>query len=196
MPEADANHRLLLEAASFAARAHRHQVRKDGLTPYAAHPFRVCLIVRHVFQIDDPDILTVALLHDTIEDTTTDYDDLVKLFGEHVARGVAALSKDKRLAEDEREPAYMATLSAAEPAVKVAKLADMFDNLSDSVHLSPEKRHQTLERARMYLAALSSDLPELARRPFEMVSQLLEDVAGESDRGPGKPGRVSAGRAL
>jgi guanosine-3',5'-bis(diphosphate) 3'-pyrophosphohydrolase len=44
----------LLEAASFAARAHRAQVRKDGETPYVAHVFRVCLIVRHVFGIDDP----------------------------------------------------------------------------------------------------------------------------------------------
>jgi len=186
----------LLEAASFAARAHRHQLRKDGQTPYAAHPFRVCLIVRHVFGIDDPEILTVALLHDTIEDTTTDYDDLVKQFGEGVARCVAALSKDKRLPEDEREPAYMATLSAADPAVKVAKLADMFDNLSDSLHLSPEQRHRTVERSRMYLAALSNDLPEFVRRPFDLVSQRLADVEGRFDRDSGEPGRVSAGRAL
>ena len=69
MPDSIAQYRTLLEAVSFAARAHRHQLRKDGETPYVAHPFRVCLIVRHIFGIDDPAFLSAALLHDTIEDT-------------------------------------------------------------------------------------------------------------------------------
>src|SRR5262245_22521267 len=84
----------MFEAASFAARAHRHQMRKDGETPYAAHPFRVCLVVRHVFGIDDPKVLTAAMLHDTIEDTPTDYDDVLDRFGPEVAGWVAALTKD------------------------------------------------------------------------------------------------------
>ncbi|HKA08326.1 MAG TPA: HD domain-containing protein [Gemmataceae bacterium] len=168
--------RSVLEAASFAARAHRHQLRKDGETPYAAHPFRVCLIVRHVFGIDDPDTLTAALLHDTIEDTTTDYDDLEKQFGAKVAGWVAALSKDKRLPDDDREAAYMATLAAADPAVKVAKLADIFDNLADSRKLSPAHRLRSIDRTRKYLAALDRELPPIARRPMELVRQLLAET--------------------
>jgi guanosine-3',5'-bis(diphosphate) 3'-pyrophosphohydrolase len=168
--------RLLLEAASFAARAHRHQLRKDGVTPYAAHPFRVCLIVRHVFGIEDPEILCTALLHDTIEDTTTDYDDLEKQFGPRVAGWVTALSKDKRLADDAREDAYMATLTGADPAVKIAKLADIFDNLSDCQHLSPAGRKRTIARSQNYLAALERDLPAIARRPVELVRQLLAET--------------------
>lgn len=170
-------HRLLLEAASFAARAHRHQVRKDGQTPYEAHPFRVCLIVRHVFGIDDPEFLVAALLHDTIEDTTTDFDDLEEMFGARVAGLVAALSKDMRLPDADRETSYMATLATAEPAVKVAKLADVFDNLTDSRHLSPPARRQTAERSRKYLAALDMNLPDIARRPLELVRELLSEFA-------------------
>ena len=163
-----------LEAASFAARVHRHQLRKDGQTPYVAHPFRVCLIVRHVFGIDDPDTLTAALLHDTIEDTTTDYDDLAKQVRRSNRRvGLARSSKDMRMPEEEREAAYMKALAAAEPAVKIVKLADMFDNLTDSQHLSPEPRQRTLERSRKYLAALAENLPDVARRPFDLVSQFL-----------------------
>jgi guanosine-3',5'-bis(diphosphate) 3'-pyrophosphohydrolase len=169
--------RSVLEAASFAARAHRHQLRKDGETPYAAHTFRVCLVVRHVFGIDDPEVLTAALLHDTIEDTTTDCDDLIKHFGPRVAGWVAALTKDKRLPDDEREAAYMATLAAADPEVKVAKLADMFDNLSDCRHLSAAQCQRTVARSRSYLAALGRDLPDIARRPFQIVRQLMEEVA-------------------
>ena len=43
--------RLWQQAASFAARFHRHQTRKDGLTPYIAHPFRVAMTVRDIFGV-------------------------------------------------------------------------------------------------------------------------------------------------
>lgn len=166
----------LLSAASFAARAHRHQIRKDGQTPYIAHPFRVCLIVRHVFGIDDPDFLMAALLHDTIEDTTTDFDDLEEAFGERVARHVAALSKDTRLPDELREATYMATLAEAPAPVKVSKLADIYDNLRDSRGLSAGHRARTIQRSMTYLEALEKDLPEIARTPMALVRQLLEDL--------------------
>jgi len=89
MPDArDGPHRPLLEAIAFAARAHQGQLRKDGQTPYVSHVFRVVFILRHVFGIDDPGVLTAAVLHDTIEDTTTDFDDIEKQFGQDVASWV------------------------------------------------------------------------------------------------------------
>ena len=90
------------EAAAFAARAHRHQTRKDNQTPYVSHVFRVCLVVRHTFGFNDPKMLAAALLHDTIEDTATDCDDIIDRFGPDVARWVAALTKDMRLPHDDR----------------------------------------------------------------------------------------------
>src|SRR5690242_17242449 len=106
-------HKPLLEAISFAARAHQGQIRKDRVTPYAAHPFRVCTIVQQVFGIHDRGVLIAAVLHDTIEDTTTDRDDLVKAFGPEVAEWVALLSKDKRMTDDAREETYRAGLDSA-----------------------------------------------------------------------------------
>jgi guanosine-3',5'-bis(diphosphate) 3'-pyrophosphohydrolase len=171
-------YRPLLEAVSFAARAHRHQLRKDNQTPYVSHVFRVCLIVRHVFGIDDPRALMAAVLHDTIEDTNTDFDDLLEQCHDaEVARWVATLSKDKRLEEQPREEAYKAGLSAAPWQVKVGKLADIFDNLMDSAHTSPQQRAKTLRRSREYLQALErSGLPEQARRAFEIVTRLLSEM--------------------
>ena len=122
---------IVFQAAAFAARAHRHQLRKDNQTPYFSHPVRVCLVVRHVFGFDDPRLLAAALLHDTLEDTTTDYDDLIESFGPDVARWVAALSKDSRLPNDEREEAYCKVLASSDWQVKVIKMADQYDNLSD-----------------------------------------------------------------
>jgi guanosine-3',5'-bis(diphosphate) 3'-pyrophosphohydrolase len=105
---------LPFEAAAFAARAHQHQKRKDGQTPYVSHVFRVCLVARHVFGFDDPRMLAAALLHDTIEDTATDCDDISERFGPEVAKWVAALTKDMRLPDKEREEMYAKTLAGAD----------------------------------------------------------------------------------
>lgn len=168
---------LLLEAISFAARAHRHQLRKDGETPYAAHPFRVCLVVRHLFGVDDPRVLAAAVLHDTIEDTTTDYDDLAGRFGPEVAAWAAALTKDMRLPEDEREKAYLARLTAAPWQVAACKLADIYDNMTDAKHLSPEGRARQVLRSREYLNAMRSSVrPEVATA-FALAEARVNEVA-------------------
>src|SRR5581483_10615245 len=145
----------LLEAVALAARAHQGQLRKDNETPYVSHPCRVCLIVRHVFGIDDTAALTAAVLHDTVEDTKTDWDDLEEQFGAEVAGWVAALSKDKRKAEPEREAEYEAELSKSPWQVQVCKLADIFDNLVDS---RPPHRTRSVQNARRYLAAIKKGL--------------------------------------
>ena len=173
----DATYRPLLEAVSFAARAHHGQLRKDGRTPYASHVFRVCLVVRHVFGLDDPTLLTAALLHDTVEDTTTDFDDVAEKYGTEVATWVAFLSKDKRLPDAEREERYRKTLADAPWQVKACKLADVFDNLLDSQHLDKEKRRRTVARSRYYVDALDEPkLPANVQAALQLVRQLLTEV--------------------
>lgn len=177
MDDVERTCRPLLEAIAFAARAHRNQTRKDGKTPYHSHVFRVCLIVRHVFEVADPTVLTAAVLHDTIEDTTTDFDDVAEHFGAEVAGWVATLSKDKRLPDDRREPEYMAGLAAAAWQVKVCKLADIFDNLTDSGSTGARQQKRTCHRSRQYLQALDSPaLPSPVRRAWDIVNRLLSEV--------------------
>jgi (p)ppGpp synthase/HD superfamily hydrolase len=165
---------MIFAAAAFAARAHRHQLRKDRETPYISHPFRVCLVVRHVFGYDDPRLLAAALLHDTIEDTATDCDDLIEAFGPDVARWVAALTKDMRLPESEREAAYVKAIAEAEWQVKACKLADIYDNLGDSKHLAADGRKKTVARARSYLNAIRTNLPEQLERAVRLTEEKLD----------------------
>lgn len=171
-----ATYRDLLEAISFASRAHEHQRRKDGRTPYASHPFRVCLILRHVFGLDDPRALKAAALHDTLEDTTTDFDDLAEHFGPDVAEWVALLCKDKRLPEPQREQAYVEQLLRAPWQVKLCKLADLFDNCLDARQLPPEKVEHSLQRYRQYLDALATALLPEVQSAYQMVEQLYAEV--------------------
>lgn len=170
---------LVLRAASFAARAHRHEVRKDGKTPYVAHVFRVCLVVRHVFGIDDPRVLCAALLHDTVEDTPTDYDDVADEFGPEIADWVAALTKDMRQRDDLREDAYCETLASAPWPVIVCKLGDIYDNMTDSIHLSPRAKMRSVGRWGRYLEALKTNLPPEAKEAYRITEQRFREVSTE-----------------
>jgi guanosine-3',5'-bis(diphosphate) 3'-pyrophosphohydrolase len=168
--------RLVLNAASFATRAHHGQIRKDQVTPYVSHVFRVCLVVRDVFGIHDPRMLIAALLHDTIEDTNTDFDDIEKHFGQEIAGWVSFLTKNKALPESDREADYTRRLAQAPWQVQVCKLADIFDNMIDLPNMPQERRPHSLKRAEYYLNALSIQPAAEMQKPLALVSQLLSEM--------------------
>ena len=68
----------VVQAASLAAKLHDGQVRKDG-TPYFQHPARVASILARACSKDN--LIAAGFLHDVIEDTPADYDDISQLFG-------------------------------------------------------------------------------------------------------------------
>ncbi|MBV8879548.1 MAG: bifunctional (p)ppGpp synthetase/guanosine-3',5'-bis(diphosphate) 3'-pyrophosphohydrolase [Planctomycetaceae bacterium] len=123
---------LLAAADEFATWKHRHQFRRDGVTPYINHPRGVMAILRDEFGVRDVDTLAAGLLHDTIEDTATDYDEILERFGRKVADLVAVLTKDKRLPEAKRERDYFAQLSRASLPARLCKIADSLYNVRDS----------------------------------------------------------------
>lgn len=166
----------LYDAIAFAARAHHGQLRKDGATPYVSHVFRVCMVVRDLFGFDDPRMLITAALHDTIEDTTTDFDDIEKRWGPEIASWVSYLTKDKRLPDHERERVYLERLMEAPWQVQVCKLADIFDNVSDVGQLPGGRQSHSMERAEQYFAAMRHlTAPETAK-PIELVQALIEET--------------------
>ena len=171
------SHDLLFQAVSFAARAHRNQIRKDKETPYVAHVFRVCLVIRQLMGIDDPKILAAAILHDTIEDTPTDYDDIADHVGTEVADWVSILSKDMRMPDATREPAYFAALAKADWQVQVIKMADIYDNLNDSGLLNPEGRKRTVDRNREFLDYIRPHIKPQATSAYSLTEAKLAEIA-------------------
>ncbi|MEE8459600.1 MAG: HD domain-containing protein [Phycisphaerales bacterium] len=163
-------------AAALAAAAHRHQVRKDtSRTPYFSHPARVAMIVAIRFGCTDDQVLAAALLHDVIEDTTVDYDDLLKDFGGQVADIVACLSKDPRFVEHERERLYDEQLAKGSWQARLVKLADVYDNLADAPDDGVSHRMlEKLDRA----VGLAGDGPHIADA-ITVVRQLADDIRAE-----------------
>lgn len=165
------------EAAAFAARAHREHLRRDEGTPYFSHPARVAMIVAVRFGCDDETVLAAAFLHDVIEDTTTDYDDLLKYFGKDVAEIVACLSKDTRLIEPDREQRYDEQLQAGRWEARLIKLADVYDNFADAG--SGDKSRHMLEKVDRAVK-IAGEGPHIAE-----AMALVKQLAGTARHGPG-----------
>ncbi|MCB9841355.1 MAG: bifunctional (p)ppGpp synthetase/guanosine-3',5'-bis(diphosphate) 3'-pyrophosphohydrolase [Phycisphaeraceae bacterium] len=172
---------LWQRAASFAAHAHRSQIRKDNRTPYFAHPVRVAMAVRDVFECRDEIALAAAFLHDTIEDTTTDYDDLAEAFGTEIAACVAALTKNASLPEHVREPAYDRGLAEATWQARLVKLGDVYDNFHDAIttwgiEKIPGKNFERAARALRLAEQGQKDAGGAIERAMAIVHRMVEDA--------------------
>lgn len=110
---------LLGAALELASRAHAGQVDKAG-NDYLAHPLRVAARVVEAGE----EAVAVALLHDVIEDSDLDIEDLVAAgFPEQVTEAV------ERLTRRDGEPhADAVRRAAADPLAAVVKRADLADN--------------------------------------------------------------------
>src|SRR5207237_739536 len=78
-----------------------------------------------------------ALLHDTIEDTNTTYEELVEAFGDKIASIVAEVTDDKLLPKDERKRLQVEHAASISHEAKLVKLADKICNLEDILHSQP-----------------------------------------------------------
>ena len=169
---------LLLNALSFAARVHHDQTRQDGETPYVAHAYRVVTILATVFGVEETEVLEAAALQGAVEDTPTDLDAVAEVAGERVAHYVALLSKDKRLADEEREQAYLAQLQEADIGVKLCKLADLYDNLRDAAALPKKSQTRNLRWAKQIADHFDPVFPDEWRHALELVQDLIEKTSG------------------
>jgi guanosine-3',5'-bis(diphosphate) 3'-pyrophosphohydrolase len=138
----------VLQAAAFAAEKHRKQRRKDAeASPYINHPLQAAYILVQA-DVEDPKVLAAALLHDTIEDTSTTLDEIEIVFGYEIARIVAECSDDKTLSKLERKQAQIDHAATLSRAAKLVKLADKIANVSDIDGAPPAG--WSIERKREY----------------------------------------------
>ena len=87
------NNTLFDTAINFAVAKHAGQMRKGSNIPYITHPLETMTILNSMRA--DLNLLIAGLLHDTLEDTDTSPNELLKLFNKEVAELVAAHTEDK-----------------------------------------------------------------------------------------------------
>jgi (p)ppGpp synthase/HD superfamily hydrolase len=93
-------------------------------------------------RVEHPDLaVQCALLHDVIEDTDIAYEQVEKVFGQAVAEGVAALSKDGRMGNKAEQMADSLRRIKGQPReVWMVKLADRITNLQPPPHYWKEPK--------------------------------------------------------
>lgn len=121
---------MVERAIEFATKVHEGQFRKGTDRPYIVHPIEVGKIVSSMTQ--DEEIISAALLHDTIEDCEGVTADMLEtMFSPKVAFYVAQESEDKSKTWVERKGATIKHLRHAPREVQIIGLADKLSNMRD-----------------------------------------------------------------
>ena len=128
----------LISAIAFAAEKHRNQRRKDAsASPYINHPIALADVLANEAGVEDERILIAAILHDTIEDTETTEQELIRLFGQEITAIVLEVTDDKALPKAERKRLQIEHAPDISRRAKLVKLADKICNLRDIATSQP-----------------------------------------------------------
>ncbi|NNJ13191.1 bifunctional (p)ppGpp synthetase/guanosine-3',5'-bis(diphosphate) 3'-pyrophosphohydrolase [Chloroflexales bacterium ZM16-3] len=163
-----------LAAYHFAARAHQGQIYTGTDLPYIMHLSFVSMEVIAALREEpgrDGDLaVQCALLHDVIEDTPLGYAEVAAAFGQSVANGVLALTKDESLPKGEQMADSLRRICLQPAEVWMVKLADRVTNLQPPpAHWTPAKIMRYRDEAEQIYAALAGASPALARRLREKI---------------------------
>lgn len=167
---------LIRKAYEYAYKKHFSQKRITG-DDYITHPLNVAWILTDVNA--DAEAISAALLHDTIEDSDSTYDEIKNLFGEDVAKIVDGVTKINRLkfsSDSEQMAANQRKILvglSSDVRVLIVKLADRLHNMRTLYVLSETKQKrkakETLEiltpvAHRLGMYKLKSELEDLSLR--------------------------------
>lgn len=131
------------DAIIFASIVHNGQTRKGKDIPYIFHPLEALLVAKSL--TSDTNTLMATVLHDTIEDTDTTYEELATQFSEEVANLVNYETEDKMVHKSatdswkERKVRQLEILRNAPYEAKIICLADKLANMRELV-----KDHQVI----------------------------------------------------
>jgi guanosine-3',5'-bis(diphosphate) 3'-pyrophosphohydrolase len=198
---------LLARAFHYAAKAHEGQTRRSG-EAFIKHPWGVAKICAQL-RLDEQ-TLAAALLHDVVEDTETDLEEVRAEFGNEVAQLVEGVTKLTRITFQSREQAEaenyrkMIVAMAQDVRVILIKLADRLHNMRTIEYLGKQKQAQkareTLEvyaplAHRLGIHALKWELEDLSfqilhPRKYAEIKAMVADRRADRDSQVKKAGDV------
>jgi len=180
--------KILEQVKNFADKAHGDQLRKYTPDRYIVHAMRVMLICQEY--TDDPQILAAALLHDVLEDTPVDKEELktflmkvmepekaittlnyvVELTDVYTKEDYPGLNRKKRkMKEAER-------LEETSSESQTIKYADIIDNSMEIVEQDVNFAPVFLSECHDILKRMPNGNPELYQRALEIVEEALKTI--------------------
>ncbi len=172
MPDVDTG--LIQKAYVYSAKVHAGQTRLSG-EPYLSHPLATAFILAQL-KLDVASI-AAGLLHDTIEDTLTTFDELKEMFGQDVAEIVDGVTKISQIefqskihkqAENIRK---MILAMSKDIRVLLVKLADRLHNMR-TLNFQREEKQVKIARETLDIYA-----PLASRLGIDWIKRELEDLS-------------------
>lgn len=182
---------LLDRAIIFAVNAHSNTERRGKGFPYIVHPLEAVSIVATI--TPDQSLLAAAALHDTVEDTEINLEDIRREFGDRIAGMVEAESDvfaegiSEEASWHDRKKAAIDRLAAAPHDAKIVAMGDKLsnmraiardyavqgDNLWNLFHAKDKKDHE------WHYRGLAESLSELScTAAYEEFLNLIDQVFG------------------
>ncbi len=171
-PQADLD--LIKKAYVFSAKVHLGQVRLSG-EPYLIHPLEVAAILAQL-KLDTATVVT-GILHDTVEDTYANLEEVEANFGQEIAFLVDGVTKISRMtlksSEEDQAENFRKMILAMVKDIRVIliKLADRLHNMRTLNFQTPDKQQQIAEET------LDIYAPMAHRLGIESVKSELEELA-------------------
>jgi RelA/SpoT family (p)ppGpp synthetase len=165
---------LILKAFCFAFEKHKTQKRKSD-EPYIVHPTAVALSLMELHS--DAATISAGLLHDVLEDTQTNKEEMIEEFGEEIYELVEGVTKLGKLNFKSSEQAQannfrkMLMAIAKDVRVVLVKLADRLNNMQTLEYLDEEKRERIARETLDIFAPLAN------RFGLHSVKTELEDLS-------------------
>jgi (p)ppGpp synthase/HD superfamily hydrolase len=172
---------MIEKAIIFAAKAHYGQKRKKTDIPYITHPFAVGMLLQKANCSEE--VIAAGILHDTIEDTETTYEELAETFGTKVANLVQAASEnDKSLPWEARKQHTIEKLKDASIEEIQVVVADKLHNIRSirtDLHIYGDKIWQRFNRGKQdqhwyYVSIVKVLSPR--KKEFRLISELENEV--------------------
>jgi (p)ppGpp synthase/HD superfamily hydrolase len=171
----------IFQAKRLAETYHKGQFRtgKDGQIPYYdEHILGVFHILKDECDISDADILTMALLHDIVEDTACTFEEIEEKFGTEIMEQVRLLTR----IEGEPFSIYARRLFANGTYKSIlVKMADRLHNLRTIIYMD-DKRWIEKKVRQTYtdiLNPLSDTLKRIDGRYNDKINYLADKIEAQ-----------------
>ncbi|HVW82747.1 MAG TPA: HD domain-containing protein [Candidatus Paceibacterota bacterium] len=135
------------KAIQFAARKHHDQMRLEAEPlPYITHLISAALLVAEDGDVPD-EVVIATLLHDTLEDTQTNEEELARAFGSQVLALVKTVTEPKEIEDwKERKKRYLAQLTLGSDDALLISMADKIDNIESKLEAYAREGPALLKR--------------------------------------------------
>ena len=167
---------------NLAVDIHSGQFRQSG-EPYIIHPLNVAKNLLDM-EIYDPDTISAALLHDTIEDAKIDFtkEDIAREINPTVAQLVDGVTKMRRMQFSTKEEQSLANIRkitnglSKDVRIILIKLADRLHNMRTLQYKTPKKQIENAIETKELFVPLALSIGAYQIKSLLMIKTKISDI--------------------